>query len=97
MPVIKPKTLPDGYALYQNYPNPFNPSTRIEYSVSGRQNVNIKVFDVLGREVQELVNAVKGPGSYAVDWNANGVASGVYYYKLQAGDFMQTKKSLLLR
>jgi hypothetical protein len=88
---------PVGFALYQNYPNPFNPSTGIRYRVSGSGIVTLKVYDVLGREVATLVNERKTPGSYSVRFDASGLASGVYFYRLQAGSFAETKKLLLLR
>lgn len=81
----------------QNYPNPFNPSTKIQFSIVNRQWTIVKVFDVLGREVATLVNEVKEPGIYTVQWDAKGIASGVYLYRLQAGNFVETKKLVLLR
>jgi hypothetical protein len=89
--------LPVRYALEQNYPNPFNPSTKIQFSIVHRQLTIVKVFDVLGREVATLVNELKEPGTYTVQFNASSLASGVYFYRLQAGNFVQTKKLLLLR
>jgi hypothetical protein len=83
--------------LSQNYPNPFNPSTNIQFSIVRRQLTIVKVFDVLGREVATLVNEVKEPGTYTVQFNASSLASGVYFYRLQAGDFVQTKKLVLLK
>jgi hypothetical protein len=90
---------PYRYQLQQNYPNPFNPSTTIGFGVSGPGSspVRLIVFDLLGREVAVLVNEKKEPGSYTVTWNARGMASGVYFYRLQAGEFVQTYKLLLLR
>ncbi len=93
--------LPTEYSLSQNYPNPFNPSTRIKYSVPQKSNVVIKVFDLLGREVEILVNEEKPIGSYEVEFSAIGGAtalpSGIYFYRLQAGNFVETKKMVLLR
>lgn len=88
---------PNSFALHQNYPNPFNPATRIPYSVQVSGFTSLKVYDVLGREVATLVNEVKQPGEHSVTWDAQGMATGVYFYKLQAGNFVQTKKLLLLR
>jgi hypothetical protein len=88
--------LPASCSLSQNYPNPFNPSTNIQFSIVHRQLTIVKVFDVLGREVATLVNEVKEPGTYTVEFNASSFASGVYFYRLQAGNFVQTKKLLLL-
>jgi hypothetical protein len=89
--------LPAQFTLGQNYPNPFNPSTTIEYSVPERASVEIKVLDMLGREVAALVNEDKPAGAYTVRWNADGVASGVYFYRLKTGMFVRTRKMLLFR
>jgi len=85
------------YEVYQNYPNPFNPSTNIQYSISSTQFVTLKVFDVLGREVATFVNEEKVAGKYEVNFNASELTSGVYFYRIQAGDFVETKKMLLLK
>ncbi len=90
----------EGFQLYQNYPNPFNPSTRITYTISSRQLVQLKVYDVLGNELLTLVNEEQPEGSYEVEFNAAHEfihASGVYFYKLQAGNFVQTRKMILLK
>ena len=89
--------LPDEFALSQNYPNPFNPSTKISYSIPFFSNVIIKVFDVLGNEIETLVNEEKSVGNYEVEFNASNLSSGVYFYQLQAGTFIETKKMVLLR
>lgn len=88
---------PRAFDLDQNYPNPFNPSTKIAYRVATREFVELVVCDVLGRSVATLVNEVKQPGVYEATWNANNLASGVYFYRLQAGGFVKTRKLLLLR
>jgi hypothetical protein len=88
---------PTQFSLSQNYPNPFNPSTNIQYSVARTQYVSLKVYDMLGRELGTLVSEVKPPGSYTVEWDARGVASGVYFYRIEAGGFLETKKLILLR
>ena len=94
---------PGEFVLYQNYPNPFNPVTTIRYALTpsrhetGRVRVALKVYDVLGREVATLVNEEKLPGLYQVEWNANTMASGVYFYRMDAGGSVQTRKLLLLR
>ena len=75
--------LPFGYKLSQNYPNPFNPSTKIEYQVANAGLVSLKVYDVLGKEIATLINEVKSAGSYEVNFNAAGLASGIYFYRLQ--------------
>ncbi len=89
----------DRYSLLQNYPNPFNPSTSIQYAISSTQFVTLKVYDVLGREVATLVNEEKPAGTYNVQFTMNNVqlSSGIYFYKLQAGDFVETKKMILLK
>ena len=89
--------LPDKFALEQNYPNPFNPSTTIKYSIPNQTNVTIKVFDVLGCEVTTLVNEEKPAGTYEVTYDASGFSSGVYFYKLKAGNYVETKEMILLR
>lgn len=93
--------LPVKYKLFDNYPNPFNPTTRIKYSIpEGMQravSVQLKVYDILGREVATLVNETKAPGNYVVNFNASNLASGIYFYMLKAGNFVQTKKMILLR
>lgn len=95
----RPKTIPAGFVLYDNYPNPFNPSTTIKFSVPFASNVTIKVFDVLGREVATLLNERRaaGAGSVRFDVSQHGIASGVYFYRIQAGAFDQTKKMILLQ
>jgi hypothetical protein len=87
----------DDFSLDQNYPNPFNPSTTIRYQVSGSSNVSLEVYDILGNEVATLVNEEKPAGSYEVKFNAAGLSSGIYFYKLQAGSLVETKKMILLR
>jgi photosystem II stability/assembly factor-like uncharacterized protein len=90
-------SLPESYALYQNYPNPFNPSTKIKYSVTQSSNVLLKVFNVLGNEIVTIVNEEKPAGTYEVQFNGTGLPSGIYFYKLQAGNFVETKKMILLK
>jgi len=85
------------YNLYQNYPNPFNSTTTFKFSLTSQQFVTLKIFDVLGRELQTLVNELKTAGRYELPWNAANLTSGVYYYRLQAGDFVQTRKMILLK
>lgn len=86
-----------SFALGQNYPNPFNPATKISYSIPKAGHVSMKIFDVLGREVLTLVNTEMKAGDYSVDFNASHFASGVYFYKLQAGDKSIVKKMMLLK
>jgi hypothetical protein len=85
------------YELYQNYPNPFNPITSIEYSIPLDSHVSLKVYDILGNEVATLVNESKLPGSYQVSFDASGLASGVYFYKLQTGSYSQSRKMIILK
>jgi photosystem II stability/assembly factor-like uncharacterized protein len=88
---------PTGYALSQNYPNPFNPATTIQFSTAKSSVVNLKILDLLGREVARLVNEQRPAGTYSVMWNAGNLPSGVYFYQLRAGSFVETKKLLLLK
>lgn len=90
-------TLPTEFALEQNYPNPFNPSTSIQYAISSRQFVSLKVYDILGNEIETLVNEIKPAGTYEVTWHAANLPSGVYFYQLKAGSFVETRKMLLLK
>ena len=86
------------YNLDQNYPNPFNPSTRIAFSIPNNANVTLKVYDILGTEIAELIsNEQKSAGRYEVNFDASKFASGTYIYKLQAGDFIETKKMILIK
>ncbi|MFH1197466.1 MAG: two-component regulator propeller domain-containing protein [bacterium] len=96
---------PEGFQLLQNYPNPFNPATTIQYSIPGvetghapsLQHVTLKIYDVLGREVTTLVNEIQNPGTYQFEFNANGLASGIYFYELRVGGFCTVKKLMLLK
>jgi hypothetical protein len=96
--------LPIEFSLSQNYPNPFNPSTKIKYSVPFVEThrdasllVTLKVYDVLGNEIETLVNEEKAAGNYEVNWNAVNLPSGVYFYQLKAGSFVEIKKMVLLK
>lgn len=94
--------LPGSFALSQNYPNPFNPSTQIDFALPQRSNVRIEIFNVQGQLVRGLVDAVMAPGFYSVEWDgrdhgASQVASGIYFYRLVAGDFRETKKMVMLK
>ncbi|MGH7454082.1 MAG: T9SS type A sorting domain-containing protein, partial [bacterium] len=88
---------PSEFRLSQNYPNPFNPVTGVQFSVVSNQWVSLKVYDVLGNEVATLVNEKKPAGFYRVSFDAKGLVSGVYFYRLQAGNFAATRKLLLVR
>ena len=89
--------IPDNFRLYQNYPNPFNPETSIKYQVTKTSNVKLIIFDVLGNEVATLVNEKQSPGTYEVNWNVAHHPSGIYLYRLIAGDFQDTKRMILLK
>jgi hypothetical protein len=89
--------LPTEFALEQNYPNPLNPSTTIKYSIPKSSQVTLKIFNTLGEELEILVNEEKPVGTYELNWNAVNIPSGVYFYRLQAGDFVQTRKMILLK
>jgi endo-1,4-beta-xylanase len=89
--------VPSNFKLEQNYPNPFNPSTNIRYSLAKPSKVTLKVYDILGREVQTLVNKEQAAGQYTVTFYANNLSSGVYFYRLQAGSFTEIKKLMLLK
>lgn len=89
--------IPTRTRLGPNYPNPFNPRTHIRFSISNAQLVTLRVFDVLGRDVATLINEVKQPGTYDVEWDAGTRASGVYYCLMQAGRAVDTRKLILTR
>jgi mannose/cellobiose epimerase-like protein (N-acyl-D-glucosamine 2-epimerase family) len=107
--VAENSALPGGFALQQNYPNPFNPVTRIQYTVAGvrgsglgsreagARNVELKVYDILGREVATLINEQKSPGTYEVQFSGANLASGVYIYRLHAGSYVQARTMVLVR
>ena len=88
---------PHTFSLEQNYPNPFNPQTNFRFSIAELRFVSIRIYDVLGRQVSSLVNNIMEPGMYSVSWNASGIASGVYYYRLSAGEFSETKKLIIAK
>ena len=89
--------MPDKFVLSQNYPNPFNPTTRIDYQIPIKGLVILKVYDVLGKEVVTLMNEVKNSGSYTVEFNGSKLPSGTYFYRLEAGDYLDVKKMILLK
>jgi hypothetical protein len=86
-----------SYTLSQNFPNPFNPSTTIKFELPKASEVRLNVYDLLGREASVLVNDRRDAGVYEVKFDATGLSSGVYFYRIQAGDFIQTKRLLLLK
>jgi len=99
--LVKVKTvsneIPSSYSLFQNYPNPFNPKTNIQFDLPKSGFVKLVIFDLLGREIATLVNESLHAGSYTVDWNANEYTSGVYFYKIQSGDFVETKNMFFVK
>ncbi len=89
--------IPDNFSLSQNYPNPFNPTTNIKYQIKSKGLVTFKIYDILGKEIATLVNEKQSPGTYEVSWDGSAYPSGVYFYKLIAGNFSETKKMLLIK
>ncbi|HVO76143.1 MAG TPA: T9SS type A sorting domain-containing protein, partial [Ignavibacteriaceae bacterium] len=88
---------PAEYTLSQNYPNPFNPSTKIQYSVSNPGFIKLTVYNILGQQVETLVNGFKNAGTYEITWNASNLSSGIYFYRIEAGNFVSVKKMTLLK
>ena len=87
----------NSYNLFQNYPNPFNPGTTFKYSIPTQSNVTIKVYDIIGNEIETLINEEKSAGTYELNWSADQITSGIYFYRLQAGSYIETKKMVHLR
>ena len=85
------------FALYQNYPNPFNPSTTIEYSLAKAAKVDLSIYNVLGQKIATLVNSRQSAGIQQVVFDASKLSTGVYFYRIQADDFVQVKKMLLMK
>jgi hypothetical protein len=93
----KEKVLSHGYRLFQNYPNPFNPATTIEYSTPEAGFITIKLYSILGKELATLVEGIKEPGNHKVIFDAGKLKSGIYFYRLQAGSYNETKKLILIK
>ena len=91
------KNIDDGFILLQNYPNPFNPKTTISYSIPKPSFVTLKVYDILGEEIATLVNDYSNSGNYKVYFDGSKLTSGIYFYRIQAGDFIEKKKLILLK
>jgi len=89
--------IPKGFSLGQNYPNPFNPVTNINFSIPGSQNVKIVVMDILGKEVATLVNEILSAGTYKADFDASGLSSGIYFYRLETENYTEVKKMTLVK
>ena len=92
-----PELIPSEYKLYQNYPNPFNPATQIKYAISKNSNVILKVYNILGKEISTLINQRQNSGNYQITFDAKDLPSGIYFYKLQANDFTDIKKMVLIK
>lgn len=90
-------TVPNNIILEQNYPNPFNPTTKIRFNINGNYFVSLKIFDIVGKEVATLFNDNLSAGNYEIEWNATNIPSGIYYYRLQTEDFIDTKRMVLLK
>jgi hypothetical protein len=91
------QNIPATFALAQNYPNPFNPTTTISYQLPATCKVHLSVYDLLGRELAVLLNERKDAGRYSVQWDATKMSSGIYFYRLQAGQLIETKKMILMK
>ena len=94
--------LPDEFALFQNYPNPFNPSTQISFDIPKSEFISLRIFNLLGQDVETLTSKIMNPGRYTFEWDGkdfinNDVASGVYFYELRGESFISRKKMLLIR
>jgi hypothetical protein len=94
---INSSSAPRNYELHQNYPNPFNPSTNIKFDILMSGNIKITVYDIAGKQVAVLLNKHLSPGTYETNWNADGFASGLYFYSLEAEGFKETRKMLLIK
>ncbi len=89
--------VPDNFNLSQNYPNPFNPTTNINFTVPKSGFIKMTVYDINGREITTLVNQEMTPGTYKVDFDGRNLSSGIYYYTMTSGDFVETKKMMLVK
>jgi hypothetical protein len=89
--------IPQGYLLSQNYPNPFNPTTKINYELPITNYVDLSIYNILGRRVTTLVSQQQKTGLHQVEWDATGFASGLYYYRIEAGNFIETRKMIYLK
>jgi hypothetical protein len=88
---------PVSYKLFQNYPNPFNPTTTITFNIIKQDRVSLKVYNILGEVVSNLIDEVKSPGNYSIRFDAHRLSSGIYFYELNTGDFREVKKMVILK
>jgi hypothetical protein len=89
--------LPSSYSLSQNYPNPFNPATKIRYALPASSFVELKIFDILGNEITTLVKGEQTAGYHETEFNSGNLSSGIYFYRMQAGDYSISKKMILMK
>ena len=99
---IGSKRIPDTHTLYSSYPNPFNPTTQLRYDLSNSEYISINIYDLNGKYIKSLVNSIQGPGYRTIVWDATNelgqpVSAGMYIYTIQAGEFRQTRKMILLK
>ena len=94
---LTPNDIQNNFQLEQNFPNPFNPATTIRYALPRRAYVSLSIFNTLGQQLTTLVNEIQEAGHHDVRFDANGLASGVYFYRLQAADYIATKRFILIR
>jgi hypothetical protein len=95
MPLLN--TIPEGYKLSQNYPNPFNPSTTINFEIPKSSHIILKVYDINGKEVETLYSGVVNGGEYSIKWDGSNYSSGIYFYKLETPNFVETRKMMLIK
>ena len=91
------EALSRSFNLYPNYPNPFNPTTTISFTLSKSSHISLLIYDIHGREVESLIEGIQPAGSHSIEWNASNLASGVYFYRLTADEFIQTRKMILIK
>ena len=91
----KSQKVPKQYTLYQNYPNPFNPITKIGFHLPKRSLIKLQIYNMLGQEIETILHEFRDAGRYVVDWNAEQYPSGIYLYRLKAGDYVETRKLIL--
>ncbi len=96
MHVTQNNAMPKEFMVYQNYPNPFNPTTKVKYDIPKEGFITIKIYDIIGREIYSA-NEFKLPGRYEMTFDGSKYASGIYFYRIQAGDFVHSKKMLLIK